>query len=166
LDIAASHGIYGLLYAQRFPQAEVYALDSPDVLTVGRENANRFGVGARWHELPGSAFDVELPSGLDLVLVPNFFHHFDRPTCEQLMRKIRAALGPRGKVVTVEFVPGESRIEPPGSAGFSLTMLASTKAGDAYTFAEFQQMFSAAGFSKTELHQPSGAFEQILVTEQ
>jgi ubiquinone/menaquinone biosynthesis C-methylase UbiE len=165
LDIAASHGIYGLLYAQRFPQAEIFALDSPAVLAVGRENAARFGAGARWHELPGSAFLAEFPAGLDLVLVPNFFHHFDPPTCEALMRKIRAALGPKGKVVTVEFVPAESRIEPPASATFALTMLASTAAGDAYTFSEFQRMFAAAGFSKTELHQPPGGFEQVLVTE-
>ncbi len=164
LDIAASHGIYGLLYAQRFPNAEIVAVDSPAVLEVGRANAHRFGASARWHELPGSAFDVDFGTGFDLVLIPNFFHHFDQATCEGLMRKIRSALAEGGNAVTVEFVPNESRTEPPGSATFSMIMLASTAAGDAYTFAEFERMFANAGFSRSELHQLPNAFQQIIVS--
>ena len=49
-------------------------------------------------------------------------------------------------------------------AEFSLIMLATTPEGDAYTFKEYEQMFSGAGFSRTELHPVPGSVEQVLVS--
>jgi hypothetical protein len=45
-----------------------------------------------------------------------------------------------------------------------MIMLAMTPAGDAYTFAQYQKMFSNAGFKSCELHTPPGA-EQLVVAE-
>ena len=96
-------------------------------------------------QLPGSAFEVDFGTDYDVILVTNFFHHFDPPTCEQLMAKIHSALTPGGRCVTLDFVPNDDRVSPPISATFAMTMLASTPAGDAYTFAEYERMFRAAG---------------------
>src|SRR5215475_1065497 len=126
LDIAASHGLYGLAFAQQYPNLEIVAVDWANVLEVGRENARKFGVSDRWRALPGSAFDVDFGDGYDLVLIPNFFHHFDPPTNEKLMRKFHAALNENGRAVTAEFIPNEGRTEPPHAATFALTMLATT----------------------------------------
>ncbi|HKQ76354.1 MAG TPA: class I SAM-dependent methyltransferase [Blastocatellia bacterium] len=164
LDIAASHGAYGLAFAQQYPNLEVVAVDWANVLEVGRENAVKFGAGDRWRALPGSAFDVDFGDGYDLVLIPNFFHHFDPPTNEKLMRKIHAALAPGGRAVTAEFIPNEDRTEPTHSVTFALTMLASTVSGDAYTFAEYEKMFANAGFSRSELIQPSIGIEQVIIS--
>ncbi|HMB27149.1 MAG TPA: class I SAM-dependent methyltransferase, partial [Blastocatellia bacterium] len=137
LDIAASHGMYGLAFARQYPNLEVVAVDWANVLEVGRENAEKFGVADRWRALPGSAFDVSFGAnsdkGYDLVLIPNFFHHFDPPTNEKLMRKIHAALNEGGRAITIEFVPDEGRAEPPHAVTFALTMLVTTPRGDAYT---------------------------------
>ena len=152
LDIAASHGVFGIAFAKANPRAEVYACDWKNVLPFARERAEREGVADRFHEIPGSAFDVDFGADFDVVLVPNFFHHFDRPTNERLMRKVHAALKTGGRCVTLEFVPDESRVSPPQEAAFSLVMLGSTRAGDAYTFSEYQQMFANAGFSRSEIH--------------
>src|SRR5579863_3796362 len=46
LDIAAGHGIFGILIAQSNPQARITALDWPAVLAVATENAQKFGVAA------------------------------------------------------------------------------------------------------------------------
>lgn len=164
LDIAASHGLYGLMFAQQYPNLEVVAVDWANVLEVGKENAAKFGVSERWRALPGSIFDVDLGDGYDLVLFPNFLHHFDPPTIEKLLRKIHAALGEGGRVVTVEFVPNETRTEPPQSVTFALVMLASTANGDAYTFAEYEKMFANAGFSRSEIVQLPVSFEQVIVS--
>jgi ubiquinone/menaquinone biosynthesis C-methylase UbiE len=147
LDIAAGHGIFGITLAARNAQAEVYALDWQNVLAIARQNAETAGVAARYHLMPGSAFEVEYGDGYDLVLFTNFFHHFDPPTCETLMRKAHAALKPGGRAVTLEFVPNEDRVTPPVEAAFALVMLGTTPAGDAYTFSEFDRMFRNAGFS-------------------
>jgi len=159
LDIAAGHGMFGITLARLNPNLEVTALDWQSVLAVADENARAAGVAARFHQIVGSAFEVPFGDGYDLVLVPNFLHHFDPPTCEGLLRKMRAALAPGGRVVIVEFVPDEDRMGPPEAVRFSLTMLAGTPAGDVYTFAEYQTMLRNAGFASATLHelQPSPA---------
>jgi hypothetical protein len=150
LDIAAGHGRFGIAVATLNPLAEVYALDWKNVLAVARENAVAAGVVDRFHEIPGSAFDVALGDGYDLILIPNFLHHFDVPTCVAFLKRVKAALKSGGVVATSEFVPNPDRVSPPMPAGFSLQMLAGTEAGDAYTLAEFDAMFREAGFASNE----------------
>jgi ubiquinone/menaquinone biosynthesis C-methylase UbiE len=165
LDIAAGHGMYGITLARKNPKAEIVALDWPAVLQVAQENARRFGVAERYSVRAGSAFEVEMGSGYDYVLLTNIFHHFDVPTCERLMRRVHAALKPDGKAITLEFVPNEDRVTPPTAAAFSLIMLANTDAGDAYTFSEYEKMFRNAGFAKATLHPVPDMPQHVVVSE-
>ena len=146
LDIAAGHGLFGIEIAKQNPQARVTGLDWAPVLRVALENARKAGVQDRYDMLPGSAFDVNFGGPYDAVLLTNFLHHFDIPTCVGLLKKIRSALKPGGRVAALEFVPNEDRISPPMPAAFSLTMLASTASGDAYTLSELTAMYKDAGF--------------------
>jgi 2-polyprenyl-3-methyl-5-hydroxy-6-metoxy-1,4-benzoquinol methylase len=151
LDIAAGHGIFGISVALRYPNSEVYGADWANVLAVAEENAKHFGVASRYHTIPGDAFTTDLGSGYDVVLVPNFLHHFDPEACTAFLKKVNDSLADGGRVLTVEFVPNDDRISPPMSAMFALVMLAGTPSGDAYTFAEIKQMAEKAGFSQNEL---------------
>jgi 2-polyprenyl-3-methyl-5-hydroxy-6-metoxy-1,4-benzoquinol methylase len=147
LDIAAGHGLFGIEVARQNPAAQIVAQDWAPVLEVARANAARAGVADRLTTLPGSAFDVEYGGPYDIVLLTNFLHHFDRATCVTLLRKVLAALKPGGRAAALEFVPNEDRVSPPMAAGFALTMLATTAAGDAYTFTEYEGMYHEAGFT-------------------
>jgi 2-polyprenyl-3-methyl-5-hydroxy-6-metoxy-1,4-benzoquinol methylase len=164
LDIAAGHGLFGIAFAKNNPQAEIVALDWPNVLEVAKENARNAGVADRYSTIEGSAFDVDYGAGYDLVLLTNFLHHFDPTTCETLLRKVHAALRENGRAVTLEFVPNEDRISPPEAAAFSMMMLGSTPAGDAYTFAEFDRMFTNTGFSRSEIHPLPPSIEQVVIS--
>ena len=164
LDIAAGHGMYGISVARANPDAEVVAVDWPNVLEVAKENAQKAGVEGRYGTIPGSAFDVEFGGPYDLVLLTNFLHHFDTDTCVKLIEKIHAALAEGGRVATVEFVPNEDRVSPPPSAMFSLVMLGGTPGGDAYTFKELDEMFRRAGFSRSELHQLDPTPQQMIIS--
>ena len=165
LDIAASHGMFGITMAKQNPNAQIVANDWPNVLTVTKENADAAGVGSRVTLLPGSAFEVDLGKDYDYILLTNLFHHFDPPTCERLMKRVHAALKPGGQAVTLEFVPNDDRVSPPPAAMFSLVMLATTDHGDAYTASEYQKMFHNAGFSKTTVHQVPEMPHRLLVSE-
>ncbi|HEV2708307.1 MAG TPA: class I SAM-dependent methyltransferase [Pyrinomonadaceae bacterium] len=164
LDIAAGHGLFGIAVAQQNRSAEVVALDWPSVLEVAKENARHAGVSDRYATLEGSAFDVDYGLGYDLVLITNFLHHFDPPTCETLLRKVRAALADGGRVATLEFVPNEDRVSPPIPAAFSLLMLSGTPSGDAYTFSELERMFKNAGFTESELHQLPMSPQRLIIS--
>ncbi len=152
LDIAAGHGLFGIEVARQNPQARVVALDWAPVLEVAKANARKAGIDGRYQVLAGSAFDVNFGGPYDAVLLTNFLHHFDRDTCIGLLKKVHAALVPGGRAATLEFVPNEDRVSPPMAAAFSLTMLASTVSGDAYTFKEISHMYREAGFNEITAH--------------
>jgi ubiquinone/menaquinone biosynthesis C-methylase UbiE len=165
LDIAAGHGLFGITLARLNPRVQVTALDWKNVLAVAEEHARAAGVAARFHTIPGSALDVPFGEGYDLILLPNFLHHFDPPTCEKLLAKTRAALAPKGRTAIVEFIPDDDRSGPPDAVRFSLVMLASTPAGDAYTFAEYQTMLRNAGFTRPTLHQLEPSPARVVLAE-
>jgi len=150
LDIAAGHGEFGFAVARRFPKAHIVAADWAQVLSVARERAKEAGLSDRFSELPGDAFTTDLGTGYDLVLVPNFLHHFNEATNVTFLRKLASTLKPRGQVIIVEFVPNADRVTPPMAARFAFTMLTNTQEGDAYTAAEFDRMLEAAGFERSE----------------
>jgi ubiquinone/menaquinone biosynthesis C-methylase UbiE len=164
LDVAAGHGLFGITVAERYPQAHITALDWPAVLAVAAENARLAGVGGRHALLPGSAFEVDWGGPYDVVLLTNFLHHFDLPTCGRLATKAHAALASGGRALTLEFVPEPDRITPPATAGFALAMLATTAHGDAYTFAEYQEVFARAGFQRSEFHALPPTTQQAVVS--
>jgi precorrin-6B methylase 2 len=164
LDIAAGHGTYGIEFARQNPNAEITAVDWPNVLEVAKENAQAAQVTDRYGTIAGSAFDVDYGDEYDLVLLTNFLHHFDVATCERLLKKVYDALAVGGRAVTLEFVPDEGRVSPPEAAAFSLVMLATTPGGDAYTFHEFERMFRNAGFTRSELHPLPPTFERVVIS--
>ena len=163
LDIAAGHGMFGIAVARQNPSAHVYAADWRNVLEVAEENARAAGIAERHHLIPGDAFETEFGAGYDLVLITNFLHHFDIPTCAKFLRKVHAALAPSGRAAIVDLVPNPDRISPPTAAAFSLMMLATTPTGDAFTLAEYEQMARDAGFTRTEMTPAIVGLDRLIV---
>jgi 2-polyprenyl-3-methyl-5-hydroxy-6-metoxy-1,4-benzoquinol methylase len=129
---------------------------------VAEEHAQQAGVLDRYRMIAGDAFKVDYGTGYDVALVTNFLHHYDAETCTTLLRKIAGALKPGGQAVVLEFVPNPDRVSPPLPAAFSLTMLADTVAGDAYTFSELRDQLERAGFRDVAAH-PTPTPETIVV---
>jgi hypothetical protein len=74
-------------------------------------------------------------------------------------------MNPGGLIATVEFVPNEDRVTPPQAAGFSMMMLGATPGGDAYTFAELDGMFRAAGFGASTMQDLAPSPERLVLTK-
>jgi 2-polyprenyl-3-methyl-5-hydroxy-6-metoxy-1,4-benzoquinol methylase len=163
LDIAAGHGTFGIAVAKQNPAAHVYAADWKNVLEVAGKNAQALGVADRYHLLPGSAFETDFGTNYDLVLITNFLHHFDPPTCTGFMRKVHSALKPGGRAAIAELVPNPDRITPPTAAAFSMMMLATTPRGDAYTFVELESISKNAGFTRVELAPPEMGLDRLVI---
>jgi 2-polyprenyl-3-methyl-5-hydroxy-6-metoxy-1,4-benzoquinol methylase len=165
LDIAASHGMFGIAFARKYPAAEIHAVDWSSVLNLAKSNAQKAGVQDRYRTIPGDAFEVEFGTDYDVALITNFLHHFDPPTCIRFLRKVSASLKPKGKAITLEFVPNEDRVTPKIPAAFSLIMLATTGSGDAYTFKELEEMHLDAGFSRSTLHPLPPSPQSVVIAE-
>jgi len=165
LDVAAGHGTFGTEIARKIPEAEITAQDWPNVLAVARDNAQAAGITKRFYELPGSAFEVEFEKDYDVILLTNFLHHFDVSTCQTFLKKVHDSLKTGGYVITLEFIPDEDRISPAPMAEFCLIMLATTPAGDAYVFSEYDRMFRHAGFGESIMHDVPSSNERVIVTK-
>lgn len=165
LDIAAGHGMFGITLAHRNAQMKMVGLDWAPVLAVAKRNAQKAGVADRYSTIEGSAFDVDFGSGYDLVLLPNFLHHFRSEVNVELLKKVHAALAVGGRVAIVEFVPNEDRVTPPEAASFALTMLSSTPEGDAFTFRELEGMCLGGGFSGARMLGLAPSPESLILAE-
>lgn len=151
LDVSASHGVWGLAFARKNPRTHLVALDWAPVLEIANRNAQAAGLADRFRTIAGNALEVDLGQDYDAILVPNFLHHFDKADCVRFLNRCHTALRPGGHVIIVEFVPNADRVTPSAAAAFSLVILATTPAGDAYTFEEFETMLAQAGFEKAKL---------------
>ena len=165
LDIAAGHGIFGIVIAQKNPQAQIVASDWAGVLKVATENAGQMGVAARHSTIAGDAFTTAWGTGYDIALMTNFLHHFDVATCTTLLKKVAAALKPGGRIAVLEFVPNDDRITPPMAAMFSMQMLGGTPSGDAYTLKELTAMLKDAGFGTVSGHPLQGPETLVVGTK-
>ena len=165
LDISASHGTFGTTFAKKNPRAHLVALDWEAVLAVAEENARAAGVGHRFSKIVGDAFTVDLGTDYDVILVPNFLHHFSHADCVRFLRRAHTAMRPDGRVIIIEFVPNEDRVTPPAAASFSLVMLGTTPEGDAYTFAEYRSMLTEAGFTDATLHLLPPTAESAIIAQ-
>jgi predicted nicotinamide N-methyase len=163
LDIAAGHGLYGIEVANAVPEALITAVDWTAVLAVAKANAEAAGVADRFRFLAGSAMDLDWGSDFDLILLPNFLHHFDFDTCTALLRKAKASLASGGQVLGVEFVPNEDRVSPPISAMFAFWMLATTPGGDAYTTSDLDKMAQKAGLRGATTRLLAPAPESLII---
>jgi len=163
LDVASSHGLFGISVGLKHPHAQIFANDWPEVVVLSKAAADRAGMGDRYHILPGSAFEVHFGSDFDVILVPNFLHHFSAEANVSFLSKCRNALKEGGKVVVVEFVVEEDRISPGWANTFALQMLASTPEGDCFTQRELVEMLTTSGFRDISVHGEPGAPSRYFV---
>lgn len=102
-DMGCGNGFYTLRIAKRLgPKGQVLAVDiQPEMLTLLRERAIEAGV-KNVKPILGSVIDPQLPDGsCDLILCVDVYHEFSHP--EHMLRAMRKALKPDGRLVLVEF---------------------------------------------------------------
>ena len=102
-DLGCGNGFYTLLLAQRVgPAGKVYAVDIQQRMLDLLDE--RLGARALHNVTPvlATATDPKLPAGdLDLVLMVDVYHELSHPA--EVLASVRASLGPRGRLVLVEF---------------------------------------------------------------
>jgi SAM-dependent methyltransferase len=109
-DIGAGTGYMSLRMAKRVgPTGKVYANDlQPEMLRMLRENASHEKL-TNVETVLGTESDPKLPKGqIDLVLLVDVYHEFSQP--QQMIRKIREALKPDGRLVLLEYRKEDPKI--------------------------------------------------------
>ena len=102
-DIGAGTGFMSLKMAKKVgPTGKVYAEDvQPEMIAAIKANAAKAKL-ANVQVVQGTYTDPELPaSQMDLILLVDVYHEFTEP--QKMLRGIRAALKPDGRLVLLEY---------------------------------------------------------------
>lgn len=151
LDVAAGSGVWGIAFAEADASARVTAQDFPGVLPTTREYVRRHGLEDRFDFLAGDLKEVDFgESQYDVALLGNILHSEGEESSRDLLRRLRRALRPGGRVVVIDMLPNDSRTGPPYQLIFALNMLVNTERGDTYTLAEYTRWLNEAGFPRVE----------------
>lgn len=159
LDLGGFHGGFAAAFCDRHPQLEAVVVDLPGAVAVGRALTTHPRVS--W--LEGDFFDVELPRA-DAAFLGHVLHHLDPDACVRLLQRVRAALGPGGRVAVFELERPR-----PGRRGDQLGVLTGLmfwcySGARTYTGAELTGFVRAAGFARVRVRRPLRLGGNLVVT--
>jgi SAM-dependent methyltransferase len=151
VDVGGGEG--GLLgrVLRAHPQARGILLDLPQAVAHARARLKVAGVADRVSFVPGSFFDT-MPAGADAYVLCRVLHNWPDADALRLLRKIRAAMAPGGRLIVLEELVGEPG-ERAAAAPMDLLLLLMLSGWDR-TGAEYRKLLTAAGFTVAAVRPP------------
>jgi len=157
LDIGGASGTWTIAFLRAVSEATAVLFDLPQVIPLARQRLARAGLADRVSVVAGNFDTDDLPGGADFAWLSAIAHQNSRAQNRVLYRRICSALVPGGALAIRDIVMDASRTQPPAGALFAVNMLVGTEGGGTFTFDEFQEDLTAAGFAKVQLvHQGEG----------
>lgn len=148
LDLGGGPGTYTVELARR--GISVTLFDLPNTIEIARTMI-RPPLLKKIRFLEGDFHINDIGQGYDLVFISQVFHSFSEEENKALLKKVRNAVNPGGKVAVHEFYLDKNRAFPATGALFSVNMLINTTSGRSYTFQEIKRWLSQTGFKNTEV---------------
>ena len=144
VDIGGSHGtlLAGLL--ARYPQARGIVFDLPDVVERAAARLRAMPEGGRIEAVGGDFFE-SVPAGGDVYLVKQILHNWNDEECIAILRSVRAAIAPGGRVAIIDRLLPET-IAPDPAFTFDILMMMWTK-GQERRLSQIQGLLGSAGFA-------------------
>jgi SAM-dependent methyltransferase len=146
LDLGGGPGSYAIALAKRYSRVHGVVLDQ--TVTVARQLIRKHRLQHRLEARQGSLFTADLGSGYDAVLVSNVIHDFNEKENRTLLKRVRDALCPGGKVFIVEFFLDDSLTRPAKASVFSVMMYKFTATGRCYGWRETEDWLKELGFGR------------------
>lgn len=150
LDIGGGSGAFLAAVAASAPDLRLMLFDLPAVAEQGRERFARLRLDQRASAVGGDFAADPLPLGADLVSLVRVLHDHDDDVVMALLRKVRAALPPGGRLLIAEPMSGTPGAEPAGDAYFGFYLLAMGR-GRPRRADELRTMLETAGFAAPRL---------------
>ena len=151
LDIGGASGTWTAAFLRAAPEATAVLFDLPEVIPLARERLTAAGLIDRVTLVAGDYNTEVLPAGADFAWLSAVAHQNSRPQNRALYAGIQAALAAGGTLVIRDLVMDQSRTVPASGALFAVNMLVGTEGGNSYTFDEFRDDLTHAGFADIEL---------------
>lgn len=165
LDVGGGNGAFLRAVAAEAPAPRLMLFDLPAVAEEAKARFAAAGLGARATVFGGDFTRDELPRGADLITLVRVLHDHDDDVCAALLRRVRAALPPGGRVLVAEPMAGTAGAEPMGEAYFGFYLLAMGR-GRPRRPDETAALITAAGFAQPRLlPTPTPLLTRVMVAE-
>ncbi|HYH14795.1 MAG TPA: methyltransferase [Flavisolibacter sp.] len=149
-DIGGATGLLSIQVALNNPHIQCITFDLPAVEHIARKWVERFDAAARVRIQSGDFFTDDFPKA-DVITMGNILHDWGYADKLMLASKAYEALPEGGAFVVIEGIIDDERKENAFGLLMSLNMLIETQAGYDFTFHDFQELATEAGFSRFEL---------------
>jgi len=158
VDVAGGRGLLLGTILQRYPDLRGVLFDLPPVIAGAHGTLASFGLNGRCRAVGGDFFQT-VPEGADAYMLKHIIHDWDDERSIAILRNIRKAMDPSGRVLIAEVViaPGN---EPSFGKLLDLEMLV-IPGGRERTSDEYRDLFAAAGFQLAGIH-PTAAPPSII----
>jgi SAM-dependent methyltransferase len=152
VDVGGGNGslLIGILEAN--PRLRGVVFDQPHVAERARNTVAAAGLADRCAVEGGSFFDA-VPRGADAYLLKHVIHDWDDELAAEILRRVRAAMAPGGRVLIVEGVYPkriDGSLASRGAAANDVNMLV-VAGGRQRAEDEFRELYAAAGFRLTRI---------------
>lgn len=148
LDIGGGEGRFVRSVAAAVPNLALAMFDLPAVAARAAEALAREGLGDRIATHGGDFLAGPIPPGHDLITLIRVLHDHDDAPAAQLLRNIRAALPPGGRLVIAEPMAETKGAETIGDAYFGLYLWA-MGSGRPRSAGTIRAMLDSAGFRRS-----------------
>ena len=158
VDIAGGHGRLLTAILEANPSMRGVLFDLQLVIDGARENVATSSAADRVEFASGDFF-VSVPAGGDAYIMKHSIHDWDDERALTILRNIKQAMNPGGRVLLVESVIAEGNNQDFGKL-MDIEMLVSP-GGKERTAAEYEELFARAGFRMTRIVPTKSAYSVI-----
>ncbi len=148
VDVAGGHGQVLTSILQRYPTMRGILFDLDHVIAGAIPRIRELGLEGRCETVSGDFFKA-VPAGGDAYIMKHIIHDWDDERPTTILRNIRAAMKPGGRVILLDSV-----LQPANAPDFGklidLEMVVMT-GGRERTEEEFRGLFERAGFALTRV---------------
>lgn len=149
LDLGCGAAAWSLAFTLADPQAQVVAVDLPEVLEVAKQQAQRLHATKQYEFRPGNYHELSFEKEhYDAVILGHICHMEGEGGTKKLLKKSYHALKPGGKILVAEYLSNDQRTGPELPLLFALNMLILTEKGDVFTNKDMKRWLELAGFKK------------------
>jgi demethylspheroidene O-methyltransferase len=149
MDVGGGEGAFVEAAAARTPHLALTLFDLPAVAQRAAQRADRNGLSGRLRVVGGNVFSDPLPKGPDVISLTRVLHDHDDAAALQILRAVRQALPPGGRVLVAEPMAETPGAEAMGDAYFGFYLLAMGQ-GRPRTPAALGTLLTQAGFGRVE----------------
>jgi SAM-dependent methyltransferase len=158
VDVGGGHGALLAAVLAKAPQSQGVLFDLPSVILGAGAFLDAAAVSERC-TLTGGSFFEAVPDGADAYLLKTVIHDWDDEQSLTILRNIRTAIAPDGKLLLMELLLPEGAPPHPGML-LDLEMLVHA-GGRERTASEYADLLARAGFRQTRIIPTAGPLSLV-----